>query len=1018
MEILKGLSDTNQYLSLTLPNRAEIILIRDESAESSACALRVGVGSLADPRSHEGLAHLLEHVMFMGSEKFPGEAEFDRLVSNAGGESNAFTEPESTFFYFSTPSGSFERALEVFAAAFEAPRLDPDAAEREIEAVESEFQKNKASDAWREAQVLAELASCGSTLYKRNFVGGRETLAKGDIGQRMREFFDEHYVAENIRVAILGANPIDELKAMAVQAFGNLPVKQPPAKSVSTPKTIISQTTPFDKKTDFYETTAPQSTSPFYGPRELGRFVELQTLADSATLSIHFFLPGRKANSRDNHERLLCSLLTAEGPSSLETRLSSSGLAQGVSASFASPCSNYSEFEICIALTALGRQKHRKVLTEVAKTLAALRQEKISASSAEDVRSAAKLAFDFAKKSQPTAICLTVIDRPRGVPVEECLVWRSQIGQFRSELMEAILEELKLDKAIVVLAGGKEAEKGEIEPLLGARYAVRKFSKTEVSAFNHPTLLPSEIASLSTPPEPVTLPRNLDMLPPGEATTPQPLDGGQSRVFYQRQTNFGRPRVVALFAISHGLAAPRPLLSAALRVFDAWFRRSARPLLRRAARAQAKFSLSAGLERMWLSLRCFSDGAGGFAAEAAKALEAVVAGPAARDFELSREEARDALRDAQAAKLATRADVVWRAAIFSDAVDPEEELEAMEGLDLKGFRDLMENLRVKEVWGLIAGNVTENEAREIQTKLLEPLYALDPLPMSSKISTPQATTAQEKLSSPNPVSKPSPPQLVSTVPTALSSLPSAPLFSTSPPARLLKVPSSSRMVLIQKCPDSLDPHCYFQLSFQGPRSLRQLLLFRALENYLHPLYFDEMRTRQGLGYSIGCFAFEAQRVSTFSLYIQSDKASSLYCASETRRFIAKVAREIDQMTLEEFELIQTGIIADLRQKFRNLKAETNAFFREIYEGQLHFDLKSSLQSLASTLTLCDFTLFVKDLFSSDKGSFELHFEKEEKFSELRKFFQNEKNAEVFLDFETLHNKAEFFEPLRNCPRVE
>ena len=1014
MEILKGLSDTNQYLSLTLPNQTEIILIRDESAESSACALRVGVGSLADPRSHEGLAHLLEHVMFMGSEKFPGEAEFDRLVSNAGGESNAFTEPESTFFYFSTPSGSFERALEVFAAAFEAPRLDPDAAEREIEAVESEFQKNKASDAWREAQVLAELASCGSTVYKRNFVGGRDTLAKADIAQKMKEFFEEHYVAGNIRVAILGANPIDELRAMAIQAFGSLPVKQPPVSSVSTPKTVPFQTAPFGQKTLFCETTTPQSTSPFYGPRELGRFVELQTLADSATLSIHFFLPGQRANSRENHERLLCSLLTAEGPSSLETRLSSSGLAQGVSASFASPCSNYSEFEICIALTALGRQKHRKVLTEVAKTLAALRQEKISASSAEDVRSAAKLAFDFAKKSQPTAACLTVIDRPQGVPVQECLVWRSQIGQFRSHLMEAILEELTLDKAIVVLAGGKEAEKGEIEPLLGARYAVRKFSKTEISAFNQPTLSPSEIASLSTPPEPVTLPRNLAMLPPGEATTPQPLDGGQSRVFYQRQTNFGRPRVVALFAVSHGLAAPRPLLSAALRVFDAWFRRSARPLLRRAARAQAKFSLSAGLERMWLSLRCFSDGAGGFAAEAARALEAVVAGPAARDFELSREEARDALRDAQAAKLATRADVVWRAAMFSDAVDPEEELEAMEGLELEGFRDLLESLRVKEVWGLIAGNVTENEAREIQTKLLEPLYALHPSPMNSKVPTPQAMPVQDKLASP----KASAPQSTPTVPTVLPPLPSPSSFSPSPPARLLKVPSSSRTVLLQKCPDSLDPHCYFQLSFQGPRSLRHLILFRALENYLHPLYFDEMRTRQGLGYSIGCFSFEAQRVSTFSLYIQSDKASSLYCASETRRFIAQVAGEIDQMTLEEFELIKTGIVADLRQKFRNLKAETNAFFREIYEGQLHFDLKSSLQSLASALSLSDFTLFVKDLFCSDKGSFELHFEKEEKFADLKKFFENEKKAEVFFDLENLHKKAEFFEPLRTCARVE
>jgi nardilysin len=58
----------------------------------AAAAMAVGVGSFSDPAEMQGLSHYLEHMLFMGSEKFPDENEYDSFLSKHGGSSNAFTE--------------------------------------------------------------------------------------------------------------------------------------------------------------------------------------------------------------------------------------------------------------------------------------------------------------------------------------------------------------------------------------------------------------------------------------------------------------------------------------------------------------------------------------------------------------------------------------------------------------------------------------------------------------------------------------------------------------------------------------------------------------------------------------------------------------------------------------------------------------------------------------------------------------------------------------------------------------
>lgn len=68
-DIIKPASDTRQYRALILPNQLRVLLISDPETDKAAAGMSVQVGSMADPWNRQGLAHLLEHVLFISTQK-------------------------------------------------------------------------------------------------------------------------------------------------------------------------------------------------------------------------------------------------------------------------------------------------------------------------------------------------------------------------------------------------------------------------------------------------------------------------------------------------------------------------------------------------------------------------------------------------------------------------------------------------------------------------------------------------------------------------------------------------------------------------------------------------------------------------------------------------------------------------------------------------------------------------------------------------------------------------------------
>lgn len=111
-----------------------------KESDSFAMSLCVNIGSFSDPVQAQGLAHLLEHMVSMGSKRYPDDNHFDRFLYRKAGYSNAETGCEYTNFHFEVPMEYSKEASDIFASMFQAPKLAKESIDKEKQVVDSEFQ--------------------------------------------------------------------------------------------------------------------------------------------------------------------------------------------------------------------------------------------------------------------------------------------------------------------------------------------------------------------------------------------------------------------------------------------------------------------------------------------------------------------------------------------------------------------------------------------------------------------------------------------------------------------------------------------------------------------------------------------------------------------------------------------------------------------------------------------------------------------------------------------------------------
>lgn len=155
--LTKQLQD-RKTAKMILSNGVRGVVISDPQTPVTGAALSVEAGSWMDGK-YDGTAHFLEHMLFLGTKKYPNEYDYERYIYDSNGQLNGYTASDhSLYFFTSVTPAAFDGALDRFARFFYEPLFNESCVEREMNAVDEEYRKNIEQDGWRVLHVRKELA--------------------------------------------------------------------------------------------------------------------------------------------------------------------------------------------------------------------------------------------------------------------------------------------------------------------------------------------------------------------------------------------------------------------------------------------------------------------------------------------------------------------------------------------------------------------------------------------------------------------------------------------------------------------------------------------------------------------------------------------------------------------------------------------------------------------------------------------------------------------------------------------
>lgn len=221
IQLEKSNIDKREYEYLNLDNNLQCIIIKDSDENLCGACLNIHVGSVNE--KIDGLAHFLEHMVFMGSKKYPDSNDFMSSINNNGGKTNAYTSDTDTNYHFTIEPDKFPNTLDKFSQFFREPLLKSEYINKEINAVDSEAKKNLLDDVWIQLELYKTILQ--DTHPINHFTcGDLESLKINNIEEELKSFHDTYYDAKYMTLAIFINNDInyDKIKSMIIENFGSI----------------------------------------------------------------------------------------------------------------------------------------------------------------------------------------------------------------------------------------------------------------------------------------------------------------------------------------------------------------------------------------------------------------------------------------------------------------------------------------------------------------------------------------------------------------------------------------------------------------------------------------------------------------------------------------------------------------------------------------------------------------------------------------------------------------------------
>ncbi|XP_015277075.1 PREDICTED: nardilysin-like [Gekko japonicus] len=425
--------------------------------KQSAAALAICIGSFCDPDDLPGLAHFLEHMVFMGSEKYPDENGFDTFLKKHGGTDNASTDTERTVFQFDIQKKYFKEALDRWAQFFIHPLMIKDAIHREVEAVDSEYQIAKPSDDNRRELLLGSLAKPGHPMRKF-FWGNAETLKhlpmkkKIDTYGRLRDFRKRHYSAHYMNLVVQSRETLDTLEKWVTEIFSQIPNNGLP------------------------RPTFGHLLNPFDTP-EFHKLYKVIPVREIYSLSISWALPPQEKHYRVKPLHYVSWLIGHEGKGSILSLLRKKFLAValfgGNGETGFEQNSTYSIFSISVTLTDKGFEHFYEVTHLIFQYLKMLQKHGPDRRIWDEIQKIEGNEFCFQEQTDPIDYVENICENMHLFRKEDFLTGDQLLTEYNPEVIGDAVNHLVPPKANLILFSPTHAGKCPMkEKWFGTQYSV------------------------------------------------------------------------------------------------------------------------------------------------------------------------------------------------------------------------------------------------------------------------------------------------------------------------------------------------------------------------------------------------------------------------------------------------------------------------------------------------------------------------------------------------------------------
>ncbi len=517
-------ADRKDYCYMRLDNRLKVLLVSDPDADLSAAALDVHTGSGSDPDDWQGLAHFLEHMLFLGTRKYPQVDGYQEFLENHGGFGNAWTSFSHTNYHFSIGTDYLEEALDRFAQFFIAPTFDPTYVDRERAVVHSEYQARKKNE-WRRLRDARKQWLNPDHPASRFAIGSLNTLRDRDgitARDRLIEFYQRRYSANIMTLVILGKEPIDQLARMAKHYFSAIADR------------------------DLSVQKFPQP----YMNAELAPAL-LNSVPEKQQNSVSFVFPIPSTLNEYAMKPLdyLANLLGHEGERSLYAVLKDAGWAEGLRAGRGYMDWVQGQFEIHISLTREGLQQIERIGETLFRAVALIRDTGIREWRFGEQGQLAHIDFRFAGEQDPATTAQSLASRLQFYRPLDVLQGPYLFHSFDTQRIERLLARINPQNVYVNVVS-QDLETDRVTRYYEVRYSLEKLPDEWVGRWSEAHAGNAALSTIAEPGElrlPVAnpyVPQRLDPIGfdnPPPAPQSVPTDSGIT-LWYRPDNTFPAPR--------------------------------------------------------------------------------------------------------------------------------------------------------------------------------------------------------------------------------------------------------------------------------------------------------------------------------------------------------------------------------------------------------------------------------------------------------------------------------------------